>query len=399
MPPCMETAKARFKKITPIVQNSHCQMLCILLECLLTNVNTGNEMSKDIYELYFVFCCVWAFGSALFQDQLMDHRFEFHKWWVNEFKSVKFPPQGTVFDYYIDTETKTFEPWTKMVTPFIFDPDTPLQSVLVSTYETTRLRYFMNLLVEKGKPVMLIGAAGSGKTVLINDKLASMPVEEWVKVNVPLNFYTTSEMLQNILEKPLEKKAGRNYGPPGAKRLIYFIDDMNMPEVDAYGTVQPHTLVRQHMDYKHWYDRQKLTLKEINNCQYISCMNPTSGSFTINPRLQRHFFTFAVSFPGIDAVKSIYSGILTQHLANGFHQRIQNYALNIVNCATIFHSRVASSFLPTAIKFHYVFNLRDLSNIFQGILFARPDIVKKPIDLARLYLHEGESKAGFYCIL
>jgi hypothetical protein len=38
-------------------------------------------------------------------------------------------------------------------------------------------------------------------------------------------------MLQKILEKPLEKKAGRNYGPPGNKTLVYFIDDMNMPEV------------------------------------------------------------------------------------------------------------------------------------------------------------------------
>lgn len=38
-------------------------------------------------------------------------------------------------------------------------------------------------------------------------------------------------MLQKILEKPLEKKAGRNYGPPGNKTLVYFLDDMNMPEV------------------------------------------------------------------------------------------------------------------------------------------------------------------------
>lgn len=39
------------------------------------------------------------------------------------------------------------------------------------------------------------------------------------------------EMLQKILEKPLEKKAGRNYGPPRGRTLIYFIDDINMPEV------------------------------------------------------------------------------------------------------------------------------------------------------------------------
>jgi len=38
-------------------------------------------------------------------------------------------------------------------------------------------------------------------------------------------------MLQKILEKPLEKKAGRNFGPPAGKTLIYFIDDINMPEV------------------------------------------------------------------------------------------------------------------------------------------------------------------------
>ena len=71
-----------------------------------------------------------------------------------------------------------------------------------------------------------------------------------------------------------------------------------MPEMDKYFTVQAHTILRQYLDYKHWYDRQKLTLRDIHNCQYVACMNPTAGNFTIDSRIQRHFAVFAVSFPG-----------------------------------------------------------------------------------------------------
>jgi dynein heavy chain len=99
---------------------------------------------------------------------------------------------------------------------------------MVPTSETTRIRFFMDMLMEKKKPVMLVGNAGSGKTVLVQSKLNSLS-EDFVVANIPFNFYTTSMMLQGVMEKPLEKKAGRNYGPPGSKKLIYFIDDMNMP--------------------------------------------------------------------------------------------------------------------------------------------------------------------------
>ena len=168
------------------------------------------------------------------------------------------------------------------------------------------------------------------------------------------------------LSSSLSSLPGRNYGPPGTKKLIYFIDDMNMPEVDTYGTVQPHTLIRQHLDYQHWYDRAKLTLKEIHNVQYVACMNPTAGSFTINPRLQRHFSVFAVSFPGVEALKTIYQSIVSQHVSQGgFVAQVQKSVDKIVTAALNLHQKVATTFLPTAIKFHYIFNLRDLSNIFQ----------------------------------
>ncbi len=138
--------------------------------------------------------------------------------------------------------------------------------------------------------------------------------------------------------------------------------------MDAYGTVQPHTLIRQHLDYGHWYDRNRLTLKDINHCQYVACMNPTSGSFTINPRLQRHFSVFAVSFPSADSLMMIYHSILSQHFVNAeqrFNVCVTKLAPNIVTASLALHNKAAQIFLPTAIKFHYIFNLRDLSNIFQ----------------------------------
>ncbi|KAM9424094.1 dynein axonemal heavy chain 9 isoform 2-T2 [Pholidichthys leucotaenia] len=390
VPPSLDAFRSRFKKIIPVPEQSLVQMLCYLLECLLTPENTPADCAKELYELYFVFAAVWAFGGAMFQDQLVDYRVEFSKWWVTEFKTIKFPSHGTVFDYYIDPESKKFEPWSKMVPKFEMDADTPLQACVVHTTETIRVRYFMDRLLERSRPIMLVGNAGTGKSVLVGNKLGSLDMDKFMIKNVPFNYYTTSAMLQAVLEKPLEKKAGRNYGPPGSRKLIYFIDDMNMPEVDAYGTVQPHTLIRQHMDYNHWYDRNKLLLKEIHNVQYVSCMNPTAGSFTINPRLQRHFCVFALSFPGDEALSTIYTSILSQHLrGDGFSGAVQKSCPTLVQLALALHQRVSSTFLPTAVKFHYIFNLRDLCNIFQGILFCSSECLKAPQDLLKVYLHES----------
>uniref|UniRef100_A0A8D2N608 Dynein axonemal heavy chain 17 n=1 Tax=Zonotrichia albicollis TaxID=44394 RepID=A0A8D2N608_ZONAL len=355
LPVCLDT----LRKIIPIPEQSMVQMLCYLLECLLTEDNTPPDCPKELYELYFVFAAVWAFGGSMFQDQLVDYRVEFSKWWVAEFKTIKFPSHGTVFDFYVDPETKKFEPWSKLIPQFEFDPEVPLQV---------------------GDPGRLLGWRSS----------CVSGTERGCFNEVPFNYYTTSAMLQGVLEKPLEKKAGRNYGPPGTKRLVYFMDDLNMPQVDAYGTVQPHTLLRQHLDYGHWYDRSRLSLKEISNVQYVSCMNPTAGSFTINPRLQRHFCVFALSNPDQDSLSRIYSTILVQHLASGnFSEAVQKSAQQLIALALGLHRKVAATFLPTAVKFHYVFNLRDLSNIFQGLLFSTPECLKQPQDLVKLYLHES----------
>ncbi|KAK2822251.1 hypothetical protein Q5P01_022316 [Channa striata] len=389
VPYCLEQVRCNLRTITPIPENSMVQMLCSLLDCLLTEENTPADSPRELYEMYFVFACVWAFGGALFQDHLSDYRAEFSRWWTKEMRAVKFPSQGSVFDYFIDSESKKFTHWREKMMPFELEPDVPLQTVLVHTPETICLTYFMDLLLQRGKPIMLVGNAGVGKTILVSDKVAKLK-EDFMVAKVPFNYYTTSAMLQRVLEKPLEKKAGRKFAPPIAKKLIYFIDDLNMPEVDIYGTVQPHTLIRQHLDYNHWYDRQRLVLKEIHNCQYITCMNPTAGSFSINPRLQRHFSVFAVHFPGADALATIFSSILSAHfLQGGFSYGVSRSVGTLVQAAICLHQKITQNFLPTAIRFHYIFNLRDLSNIFQGILFALPECIRYPMELVHLWLHES----------
>ncbi|KAG7460462.1 dynein heavy chain 11, axonemal [Solea senegalensis] len=389
VPRCLEKIRNNFKTIIPIPENSMVQTLCTLLDCLLTPGNIPSDSPRELYETYFTFACIWAFGGALCQDQLCDYRVEFSYWWTKEMNTVKLPAQGTVFDYYLDPQSRRFLPWSDTVPPFEMETYTPLQAVLVHTAETVRLRYFMDLLLERRQPMMLVGNAGVGKTALVRNKLDSLP-ESYMTTKVPFNYYTSSLMLQGILEQPLEKRAGRSYSPVGNKKLVYFLDDMNLPAVDSFGTVQPHTLIRQHLDYGHWYNRQKLTLKEIHNTQYVACMNPTAGSFNINPRLQRHFSVFAVNFPSSEAQLSIFSQILCTHLKQQlFSAEVQRSAATVVHAAISLHKRMVHSFLPTAIKFHYTFNLRDLSSVFQGILFAGPESVRNSTDLALLWLHES----------
>jgi dynein heavy chain len=88
-----------------------------------------------------------------------------------------------------------------------------------------------------------------------------------------------------------------------------------MPARDPYDTQTAIALLRQHRDYEHWYDKKKLMKKDVKNTQLISAMNPNSGSFIINARLQRHFWTLAVGFPAQSALQTIYSAYLTKHFS------------------------------------------------------------------------------------
>ncbi|PCI27667.1 hypothetical protein COB52_04505 [Candidatus Kaiserbacteria bacterium] len=106
-----------------------------------------------------------------------------------------------------------------------------------------------------------------------------------------------------------------------------------------------------------------MTIKVIKNCQYLACMNPSAGSFFVNPRLQRHFWVLAIPFPESQSLFTIYSTFLNKHF-NKFKGSIQELVQNVIKATLTLHGEVVTNFRKTAANFHYEFTVRHLTNIF-----------------------------------
>jgi dynein heavy chain len=168
----------------------------------------------------------------------------------------------------------------------------------------------------------------------------------------------------------LDKRTGRTFGPPSNKKCIYFVDDLNMPYVDKYDTQSAIMLLTQILGYNQVYSRSDLSDKiDLVDCLFCACMNPKAGSFIINGRLQRKFTPITAHSPTAILIKGIYSLILEKHLLP-FSSNIQKLCEPLVQSTIDTLQGILNTpcFLPSAAKFHYQFNLKDMSNIFQGLL-------------------------------
>jgi len=381
-----------FKHVVHLLDFGLIQAITNFLQGLWVVDNIGTKDASAL-EIYFVFACVWGFGGAMSITSGVDYRKKFSQYWKDTWKTVKFPHRGEVFDVFVDKTKKDFVSWSDIVPDLEFDSVTSKMSLItVPTMETVAISFWLDNLLPNKHGAMLIGAAGCGKTAMINGKLRSLP-SDFASQVININYYTNSNMFQKVLEAPLEKKAGKNFGPPGNKKLIYFVDDLNMAALDKYGTASNISLMRQHMGYNHIYDMNKLTEKVLLNTQYLAAMNPTAGSFVVNPRLQRLFATFAISFPSLEALNTIYSTFLLGHLSK-FNEETQEVGKRLVQAALQLHKRVASTFRKTASNFHYEFNVRHVAGVFQGMLMGQPQQVTEPLKMVQLWLHESERTYG-----
>ena len=87
--------------------------------------------------------------------------------------------------------------------------------------------------------------AGVGKSVITKIVLKTLQASKlWVPITLNFSAQTTSGRTQEILELKLEKKKRAVLGAPVGKRVCVFVDDVNMPKLDTYGSQPPIELLR-----------------------------------------------------------------------------------------------------------------------------------------------------------
>ena len=108
----------------------------------------------------------------------------------------------------------------------------------------------------------------------------------------------------------------------------------------------------------------------------------------MDPRFISLFNTFEIQFPSSDNLRTIYSSILSSHVGKLSHE-IQDAAGDLTDVTLDLYNYILEKLPPTPSRFHYIFNLRDLSRIYEGILCSTADKFKTQGDFIRLWRNEA----------
>ena len=103
----------------------------------------------------------------------------------------------------------------------------------------------------------------------------------------------------------------------------------------------------------------------------------------------RHFHIINIPNASDEILTKIFDTILRNFLtAFSFNEKIIKFCTLAVASTIDMYNEVNKNLLPIPSKFHYLFNMRDISKVFQGILMARPYFVTDTAAFTKLWLHE-----------
>lgn len=233
------------------VEASKVDMICTLLETLLM-CEKVNVMEREDVKVYLTKLWIWSTLWSVGCNFLDDSRVKLETNIVERFKedaSLVFPPNSLWLNK-INYSTKDWEDWESSIPAFIYSPTIPFFEMLVPTSDTVRLSYLAELLLNANHPVMFTGETGVGKSVIMRALLSKLSQETAIPVVINFSAKTSSARTQETIEARLEKRKRTLLGAPINKKIIYFVDDVNMPKLDLYGSQPPIEMLRQLLDLK-----------------------------------------------------------------------------------------------------------------------------------------------------
>lgn len=298
-------------------------------------------------------------------------------------------PEESLWNFYLNFTTRSWENWQISVEDFKFDPTAAFFDMLVPTSDTARYGKIAQMLFNENHPVMFTGETGVGKSVLAKSILTQLSQADVIPIFMTFSAQTSSVRTQEMVESRLEKRKRTLLGAPIGKRIIVFVDDVNMPKLDMYGSQPPIELLRQFLDFRGFFDREKSYWKDIVDVVLgAACAPPGGGRNALTPRFVRHFGLLQLPQPSVPTLLAIFKAIL-RGFFDDFAMIIKPLADPIIEAAVEVYDRISRELLPTPAKSHYVFNLRDLSKCIQGVLQADSSNYGSVNQILRLFHHEA----------
>ena len=380
-------AKMKLLECNYIIQSCH------ILEGLIPDKEDNVSLPKEHLEKLYVFSLMWSVGAL----EELENRAKMEEWMRKntelDLPQIQEDSGDTIFEFKVDS-AGNWEHWKNHVEEYVYPPDsTPIYaSILVPNVDNVRTDFLIHTIAKQSKGVLLIGEQGTAKTVIIKGYMSKYNIEEHLGKNLTFSSATQPGHLQRAIESYIDKRVGTTYGPPAGKKCTVFIDDVNMPTINEWGDQITNEIVRQLMEMKGFYSLEKPgDFTHIQDLQLMAAMiHPGGGRNDIPSRLKRQFTVFNCTLPSNASIDKIFGVIGQGHFCKerGFTPDVIEMVGKLIGVTRILWQNTKVKMLPTPAKFHYVFNLRDLSRIWEGMLHVDFETCTSVPILMGLWKHE-----------